>query len=174
MPRMDAFASVSSSGCCFGKLCGYAGEAGPSLDKCGSCGAMHHHLCASENKWLKWISDDKIEGRKCFDCWLLEASLKETVHPLQLQPYYKQLTDWSRVSISPFSIGVSVAALQLLPSFNPCSRLWPAEGCPFVCVYRPSFRCPLSRCSLCARPHSAPASPPPRASAKGASKAVSC
>ena len=45
---------------------------------------MHHHMCASENKWLKWISDDKIEGRKCFDCWLLEASLKGTVHALQL------------------------------------------------------------------------------------------
>ena len=88
---------------------------------------MHHHMCASENKWLKWISDDKIEGRKCFDCWLLEASLKGTVHALQLQPYYKQLTDWSRVSISPFSIGVSVAAFQLLPSFNPRPRLWPAE-----------------------------------------------
>jgi len=78
---------------------------------------MHHHLCASENKWLKWISDDKIEGRKCFDCWLLEASLKETVHSLQLQPYYKQLTDWSRVSISPFSIGAifSMSALSLQP-----------------------------------------------------------
>ena len=127
MPRMDAFASASSSGCSFGKLCKFAGEAGPSLDKCGSCGAMHHHISASENKWLKWISDDKIEGRKCFDCWLLEASLKGMVHTLQLQPYYKQLADWSRISISPFSIGVSVAAFQLLPSFNPRSRLWPAE-----------------------------------------------
>ena len=87
MPRMDAFASASSSGCCFGKLCKFAGEAGPLLDKCVSCGTMHHHISALENKWLKWISDDKIEGRKCFDSWLLEASLKGMVHTLQLQPY---------------------------------------------------------------------------------------
>ena len=59
---------------------------GPSLDKCTSCGDAHHHLCAAENVWLKWIGDDEIEGRKCFDCWLLEAQLRNTVHQLQVKP----------------------------------------------------------------------------------------
>ena len=43
-----------------------------------------HHMCASENRWLKWIGDESVEGRKCFDCWLLEALLKQAVHPVQL------------------------------------------------------------------------------------------
>ena len=57
------------------------------------------------------------DGRKCFDCWLLEASLKGAVHPLQLQPYYRQLQDWSRASLSAFSIGaiLSMSALSLQP-----------------------------------------------------------
>ena len=75
MPRLDAFVASSQSGCCFGKLCQIDQPAGPSLDKCTSCGREHHHLCATENKWLNWIGDEKIEGRKCFDCWLLEAQL---------------------------------------------------------------------------------------------------
>ena len=72
MPRLDAFTEASPSGCCFGKLCKFsqldANGAGPTLDRCGSCGASHHHMCASENAWLKWIGSEKIEGRKCFDC----------------------------------------------------------------------------------------------------------
>ena len=75
MPRLDAFADASQSGCCFGKLCHFNTAADPSLDKCASCGCEHHHLCAKENRWLKWIGDKSIEGRKCFDCWLLEAQL---------------------------------------------------------------------------------------------------
>ena len=94
-------------------------------------------MCASENKWLKWVSDTKIEGRKCFDCWLLEASLNGTVHPLQLQPYYKQLADWSRVSPSPFSIGaiLSLSALSLQPVCKTTQRARhaPASGKCKVC-----------------------------------------
>ena len=56
------------------------------MDKCASCDAEHHHLCATENVWLKWISDDEIEGCKCFDCWLLETQLRNTVHQLQVRP----------------------------------------------------------------------------------------
>ena len=56
-------------------------------DVCMLCGREHHHLCATEHPWLKWIGDDKIEGRKCFDCWLLEAQLRKTVHPLQVAVY---------------------------------------------------------------------------------------
>ena len=84
MPKLDAFNSKPESGCCFGKLCCHpqldADRAGPSLDKCASCGNEHHHLCATENVWLKWIGDDKIEGRTCFDCWLLEVRLRNTIH----------------------------------------------------------------------------------------------
>ena len=132
MPRLDAFVDASQSGCCFGKLCQFNTVAGPSLDKCASCGCEHHHLCASENSWLKWIGDKSIEGRKCFDCWLLEAQLKQTVHPLQLQVYYKQLADWSRVLLSPFSVGAFLAltALPLQPVVKTSqrARLPPASG----------------------------------------------
>lgn len=132
MPRLDVFVDASSTGCCFGKLCRFDGEAGPSLHKCASCGREHHHLCATENRWLKWIGDDKMEGRMCFDCWLLEAQLKQTVHSLQLQVYYKQCTDWSRASLSPFSIGafLSLSALPLQPVVKTSQRakLPPATG----------------------------------------------
>ena len=80
-----------------------------------SCGREHHHLCAAEHPWLKWIGTDKIEGRKCFDCWLLEAQLRKTVHALQVAVYYKQLTDWSRVTSSPFAIGAFLATAAILP-----------------------------------------------------------
>ena len=65
-----------------------------------------------------WIGDEKIEGRKCFDCWLPEEQLKQAVHPLQLQIYYKQLTDWSRISLTPFSTG---AFLALRPECAPAA-----------------------------------------------------
>ena len=90
MPKLDAFNMRPGSACCFGKLCSHprldADGTGPSLVKCTSCGDAHHHLCAAENVWLKWIGDDEIEGRKCFDCWLLEAQLRNTVHQLQVKP----------------------------------------------------------------------------------------
>ena len=72
-----------------------------------------HHLCAAEHPWLKWIGTDKIEGRKCFDCWLLEAQLRKTVHSLQVAVYYKQLTDWSRATPSPFAIGAFLATAAI-------------------------------------------------------------
>jgi hypothetical protein len=75
-----------------------------------------HHLCATEHRWLKWIGDKLIEGRKCFDCWLLEAQLKQMVHPLQVQVYYRQLTDWSRASLSPFSVGAFLALAAPAPT----------------------------------------------------------
>ena len=108
------------------------GLVGVVLGQCGSCGAKHHHVCATENKWLAWIGDKDIDGRRCFDCWLLEASLKGTVHPLQLQPYYKQLQDWSRISLSPFSIGailsMSALSLQAVCKTTQRRRLAPASG----------------------------------------------
>ena len=113
MPRVAAFDALSPSGCCMGKLCQFAEAdgAGPVLDKCGSCGKPHHHMCASEAPWLKWITDDKIAGRRCFDCWLLESLLKKTAHPLQLAVYYKQVTDWSRAREmrEPFVLGAFLA-----------------------------------------------------------------
>eukprot|EP00966_Prymnesium_polylepis_P298042 6886681-Prymnesium_polylepis.1 len=86
------------------KLCKFGDDQEMPKDACVSCGREHHHLCAAEHPWLKWIGTDKIEGRKCFDCWLLEAQLRKTVHPLQVAVYYKQLTDWSRATPSPFAI----------------------------------------------------------------------
>ena len=80
-----------------------------------SCWREHHHLCAAEHPWLKWIGTDKIEGRKCFDCWLLEAQLRKTVHPLQVAVYYKQLTDWSRATPSPFAICAFLATAAIPP-----------------------------------------------------------
>jgi hypothetical protein len=69
-----------------------------------------------------------IEGRKCFDCWLLEAQLKQTVH----QVYYRQLADWSRAPVSPFSVGAMLAlsALPLQPVVKTSqrARLPPAAG----------------------------------------------
>ena len=149
MPRLDAFVDASETGCCFGKLCHFNGDAGPSLDRCGSCGRKHHHMCASENKWLKWIDDKSIEGRKCFDCWLLEAQLKQTVHPVQLQIYYKQLTDWSRISLSPFAVGAFLAltALPLQPVVKASHRacLPPAAGKCKMCKQGGE----LLACSFC-------------------------
>ena len=91
-------------------------------------------MCATDNKWLKWIGSDAIEGRKCFDCWLLEAQLKQNqkVHPLQLEVYYKQLTDWSRSLLSPFSVGaflaLTVLPLQPVVKTSQRARLAPATG----------------------------------------------
>ena len=52
------------------------------------------------------------------------TELKQTVHPLQLQVYYKQLTDWSRTSLSPFSVGAFLAltALPLQPVVKASQR----------------------------------------------------
>jgi hypothetical protein len=124
LPRLDAFGSPSPSGCCFGKLCKFADDLDMPKNVCTSCGLEHHHLCASEHPWLKWIGTDKIEGRKCFDCWLLEALLRKTVHPLQVAVYYKQLTDWSRAVPSPFTIGafLATAAIPLQPIVKTTER----------------------------------------------------
>ena len=53
MPRLEAFATLSSSGCCFGKLCQFqeAGSASPALDRCGLCDAPLHCTCAAEISW---------------------------------------------------------------------------------------------------------------------------
>ena len=55
-----------------------------------------------------------------------------TVRPLQLQIYYKQLADWSRTSLSPFSVGAFLAltALPLQPVVKTAqrARLPPANG----------------------------------------------
>ena len=53
-------------------------EGGIVLEGCGSCGAKHHHMCATNNKWLTWIGDKGIDGRRCFDCWLSRCPLKRT------------------------------------------------------------------------------------------------
>jgi hypothetical protein len=55
---------------------------------------------------------------------VIEAQLKQTVHPLQLQIYYKQLADWSRASLSPFSVGAFLAltALPLQPVVKTSQR----------------------------------------------------
>ena len=54
------------------------------------------------------------------------------MHPLQLQVYYKQLTDWSRTSLSPFSVGAFLAltALPLQPVVKTSqrARLPPVTG----------------------------------------------
>ena len=132
MPRLDAFGTLSPSGCCFGKLCKFGDNQAMQKGVCMLCGREHHHLCATEHPWLKWIGDDKIEGRKCFDCWLLEAQLRKTVHPLQVAVYYKQLTDWSRVTPSPFVIGAFLATaaipLQAVVKTTERARLPPASG----------------------------------------------
>ena len=104
------------------------------LDKCGSCGKPHHHMCASEAPWLKWITDDKIAGRRCFDCWLLESLLKKTAHPLQLAVYYKQVTDWSRAREmrEPFVLRAFLATnaipLQQVCKTTERARLPPVTG----------------------------------------------
>ena len=53
MPRLEAFVTLSWSGCCFGKLCQFqeAGSASPALDRCGLCDAGVHCTCAAENSW---------------------------------------------------------------------------------------------------------------------------
>ena len=135
MPRLDAFTALSSSGCCFGKLCKFPNDKEMAKEPCASCGLEHHHLCASENPFLKWIGPEKIEGRKCFDCWLLEAQLRKTVHPLQVAGYYKQLADWSHADVKvtlPFAIGsfLSTSAIPLQPVVKTTerARLPPVSG----------------------------------------------
>ena len=46
------------------------------------------------------------------------------MHHQQLQPYYKQLADWSRISTSPFSIGAILwmSALSLQPVCKTAQR----------------------------------------------------
>ena len=102
--------------------------------------------------WLKWIGTDKIEGRKCFDCWLLEAQLRKTVHPFQVAQYYKQLTDWSRVTPAekaPFTVGafLATAAIPLQPIVKTTerARLPPASGKCKVCKQGGE----LLACSFC-------------------------
>ena len=57
---------------------------------------------------------------------------KQTVHQLQLQVYYRQLADWSRAPVSPFSVGAMLAlsALPLQPVVKTSqrARLPPAAG----------------------------------------------
>ena len=90
-----------------------------------------------------------MEGRKCFDCWLLEALLKQAVHPVQLQIYYKQLADWSRASLSPFAVGAFLAltALPLQPVVKTSqrARLPPATGKCKTCKHSGE----LLACSFC-------------------------
>lgn len=137
MPRLDAFDALSPSGCCFGKLCKFGDDHMMSKSTCASCGREHHHLCALEHPWLKWIGPDKIEGRKCFDCWLLEAQLRKVVHRQQVAVYYKQLTDWSRTAPSPFAIGAILAFAALTPQAvvmtTQRTRLPPASSKCKVC-----------------------------------------
>ena len=66
--------------------------------------------------------------------------LKETAHPKQLSVYYKQVTDWSRVTqehVHPFGIGaiLSMGALTLQPVVKTTqrARLPPASGKCKVC-----------------------------------------
>ena len=72
------------------------------------------------------------------------------MHPLQLQIYYKQLTDWSRTSLSPFSVGAFLAltALSLQPVVKASqrARLAPATGKCKVCKLGGE----LLACSFCA------------------------
>ena len=72
------------------------------------------------------------------------------VHPLQLQIYYKQLADWSRTSLSPFSMGAFLAltALPLQPVVKTAqrARLPPTNGRCKVCKKGGE----LLACSFCA------------------------
>ena len=77
------------------------------------------------------------------------ALLKEKVHPLQLQIYYKQLTDWSRAPLSPFSVGAFLA-LSALPKqpvvkTSQRARLAPVTGKCKVCKQGGE----LLACSFC-------------------------
>lgn len=107
-------------------------------------------MCATGNVWLKWIGDDKIEGRKCFACWLLEALLKRTVHQLQVKPYYLQVQDWSRAVCDPFTAGAFLAtdAVPLQPIVKKMqrARLAPATGKCKTCKQGGE----LLACSFCA------------------------
>ena len=100
-------------------------------------------------RWLKWVGGNSIEGRKCFDCWLLEAQLKLVVHPLQVQIYYKQLADWSHPLFSPFSVGaflaLSVLPLQPVVKTSQRARIPPATGKCKVCKQGGE----LLACSFC-------------------------
>ena len=70
-------------------------------------------------------------------CWLLEAQLRKTVHPLQVAVYYKQLTDWNRATPSPFAIGAFLATAAIPPQAvvktTERARLPPASGNCKVC-----------------------------------------
>ena len=54
------------------------------------------------------------------------------MHPLQVAVYYKQLTDWSRATPSPFAIGAFLATaaipLQAVVKTTERARLPPASG----------------------------------------------
>ena len=75
-----------------------------------------------ENAWLNFCgNDNSLNGLKCFDCSLLEALLTGVVHPGQLEAYYRQLADWSRVNASPFTLGAALV-LPWCSMRSRCSR----------------------------------------------------
>ncbi len=122
----------------------------PSIDVCGSCGAAMHRLCAAENVWLKFCG--AAGALMCFDCSLVGALLQGTVHQGQLEAYYRQVVDWSRIEVSPFALGAALTfnalTLHQVCKSTQRARLAPTAGKCKVCK-QGSKEGSLLACSFC-------------------------
>ena len=154
VPSLAMWAAPSPTGCCFGTAC-RTDDAELVLAPCGMCGAKHHHLCATEHKLLQPVLD-KLDGRFCFECALLAASVTKAA-PCGLVgaralfgPYYEQVDVASLEQPSPLALGgmLTCGALTLKDAASQ-----PVRG---SCRRTPSASSASRRRASCAHAASAP------------------
>ena len=82
--------------------------------------------------WLKFCG--AAVALMCFDCSLVGALLQGTVHQGQLEAYYRQVVDWSRIEVSPFALGAALTfnalTLHQVCKSTQRARLAPARFSP--------------------------------------------